>query len=81
MLAGQALSRGTDPSWMMGWVDYDRGLIVDGMARYAWGEVDSVQEYGLVAGQWVPVHQYLSVPRFDASLEISYSGFRFGSGR
>lgn len=80
LLEGRALSRGTEPDWVMGWVDYDRGLIVDGTGRYRWGEVDSVQEYSLVAGEWVPVRQYITVSRLAASLEILYSDFRFGSG-
>ncbi|HXQ22027.1 MAG TPA: hypothetical protein VN812_10180, partial [Candidatus Acidoferrales bacterium] len=67
----------SDPQWMIGWVDYDRGLVVDGTIRYAWGDVNTAQEYGLVAGVWVLVHQELDVPRFSASLEISYSDFRF----
>lgn len=77
LVYGRALTGATDPQWMIGWVDYDRGLVTDGTVRYASGEVTSVQEYGLVAGSWVPVHQYLYIPRFSASLEISYSGFRF----
>jgi hypothetical protein len=77
LVYGRALTGATDPQWMIGWVDYERGLVTDGTVRYASGEVNSVQDYGLVAGAWVPVHQYLYIPRFSASLEISYSGFRF----
>jgi len=80
LVYGRALTGETDPLWMIGWVDYDRGLVTDGTVRYAWGEVNTAQEYGLVAGVWIPIHQDLSVPRFDASLEIYYSGFRFASG-
>jgi len=36
-----------------------------------------VQEYGLVGGAWVLAHQQLRVPGFGATLEISYSGYRF----
>jgi len=79
LVYGQALTPRSDPQWMIGWVDYDRGLVVDGTIRYAWGEVNGVQEYGLIAGAWILVHQYFDVPRFNASLEISYSGFRFPS--
>jgi hypothetical protein len=77
LVYGRALTGTTDPQWMIGWVDYDRGLVTEGTVRYASGEVNSVQEYELVAGAGVPVHQYLYIPRFSASLEISYSGFRF----
>jgi hypothetical protein len=77
LVYGRALTPKNDPQWMIGWVDYDRGLVVDGTIRYAWGEVNCVQEYGVVAGVWVLVHQDLDVPRFHASLEISYSGFHF----
>jgi hypothetical protein len=77
LLYGRALTHATDPEWMIGWVDYDRGLVADGTVRYSWGEINTVQEYGQVAGVWVPIHQDLYVPRFNASLEILYSGFRF----
>jgi len=77
LVYGRALPPRSDPQWMIGWVDYDRGLIVDGTIRYAWGEVNLLQEYGLVDGVWVLVHQDLDVPRFGASLEIAYSGYRF----
>ncbi len=80
LVYGRALARETDPQWLIGWVDYDRGLVTDGTVRYSWGEVNSVQEYGLVASAWIPEHQYLDIPRFRASLEIFYSGFRFTSG-
>jgi hypothetical protein len=76
LVDGRALARGTEPESVIGWVDYDRGVIADATARYRWGEVNSVQEYQLVAGQWVPVHQYITVSRLHASLEIFYSGFR-----
>lgn len=77
LVYGRALTREADPQWMIGWVDYDLGLVTDGTIRYAWGDVTSEQEYALVAGVWVPVHQTLHVPRFSATLEISYGGFRF----
>lgn len=79
LVYGRALTPKTDPQWMMGWVDFDRGLVTDGTVRYRWGEVDSAQEYGLVAGTWVPIDQDIVVPRFGAALEISYGGFRFGA--
>jgi hypothetical protein len=77
LLYGRALAPGADPQSMIGWVDYDRGLITDGTIQYAWGQVNLTQDYGLVDGIWVLVHQYIVVPRFSASLEISYSGFQF----
>ena len=67
----------SDALSVIGWVDYDRGLVTDGTIRYAWGEVTAVQEYGLVGGAWVLAHQQLRVPGFGATLEISYSGYRF----
>ena len=71
LLYGRALAPGADPQSMIGWVDYDRGLITDGTIQYAWGQVNLTQDYGLVDGIWVLVHQYIVVPRFSASLEIS----------
>lgn len=78
LVYGRARSPQAGVQWVIGWVDYDRGLVVDGTAHYPWGEVSSVQDYAEVRGVWVPVRQRLDVPRFHASLEILYSGFRFG---
>ena len=69
----------TDPSWVMGWVDYDRGLVADATVHYTWGEVTSAQEYAPLAGVWVLTHQHLDLPRFGAAVDIAYSGFRFGT--
>ena len=72
--------RPTEPRWVMGWVDYDRGLVFDATLDYSWGEINSAQEYALVAGVWVLVHQHIDVPRIGAAVDIAYSGFRFGAG-
>ncbi len=79
LVYGSALTPRSDPQWMIGWVDYDRGLIVDGTIQYAWGAVNLMQDYGLIDGVWVLVHQDIDVPRFTASLEISYSEYQFMS--
>ena len=77
LVYGKALAAQSDALSVIGWVDYDRGLVTDGTIRYAWGEVTAVQEYGLVGGVWILAHQQLRVPGFGATLEISYSGYRF----
>jgi hypothetical protein len=81
LVEGRALAAGTDPQWIMGWIDYDHGLVDDASIGYAWGRIDGVQQYSRLPGGWVPVHQYLYVPRASASLEISYTGFRFAPAR
>jgi hypothetical protein len=80
LVYGRALAPQTEPTWMMGWVDYARGLVVDATAHYAWGEISSILEYAPLAGTWVIEHQYFDVPRFGANIDITYSDFRFGSG-
>jgi hypothetical protein len=80
LVYGQARTPGAGPQWVSGWVEYERGLVLDGTAHYPWGEVSSTQEYAPLHGLWVPVRQVLEVPRFHASLEILYSDFRFGAG-
>jgi hypothetical protein len=70
----------TDPRWVMGWVDYDRGLVADATLHYSWGEITSAQEYTPLAGVWLLTHQHLDLPRFGAAVDIAYSGFRFGPG-
>ena len=80
LVYGRAEEGGTDPRWVIGWVDYDRGLVSDATLHYTWGEITSAQEYAPVARVWVLTHQHLDVPRFGASVDIAYSGFRFGPG-
>ena len=79
LMYARALERTTDPSWVIGWVDYDRGLVADATLHYTWGEVTSAQEYAPLAGVWVLTHQHLDLPRFGAAVDIAYSGFRFGT--
>ncbi len=62
---------------MMAWVDYERGLVTDGFLEYSWGTIDTEQRYSRVQGAWMVIYQYIYTSRFDASLEVSYSDFRF----
>jgi hypothetical protein len=80
LVYARAEQRATDPSWVMGWVDFDRGLVADATLHYSWGEITSAQEYAPMGGVWVLMHQHLDLPRFGASVDIAYSGFRFGPG-
>ena len=66
-----------NPGSMVGWINYDRGLITDGRLEYAWGAIDTEQQYARVNGAWVLTHQLLHSSRFEATLEIAYSNFRF----
>ena len=80
LMYARALERTTDPSWVIGWVDYERGLAADATLHYSWGEVTSAQEYAPLAAVWVLTHQHLDLPRFGATVDIAYSGFRIGPG-
>jgi hypothetical protein len=80
LVSGRAGERATDPRSVVGWVDYDRGLVSDATLDYSWGEITSAQEYAAVAGVWVLAHQHLDVPRFGVSVEIAYGGYHFGPG-
>jgi hypothetical protein len=77
LLQGTARDPKNNPRSMMAWVDYERGLVTDGFLEYSWGTIDTEQRYSRVQGAWMVVYQYLYASRFDASLEVSYSDFRF----
>jgi len=77
LLEGKARDSGNDPNMMIGWIDFDRGLLVDGTVAYSWGSIDTVQSYTQMGRLWMPTYQVLHAPRFDASMEIVYSNFQF----
>ena len=66
-----------NPAAMIGWVNYERGLITDGRLDYPWGTVETEQRYTRVDNSWVLAHQVIHSSRFEATLEIAYSNFRF----
>ncbi len=66
-----------NPGAMIGWINYDRGLITDGRLEYTWGTVETEQRYTRASGSWVLTHQLLHSSRFEATLEVVYSNFRF----
>jgi hypothetical protein len=77
LVKGWARDPSNNPRSLIGWIDYERGLVTDGTVEYGWGSIDTVQRYAVVSGAWVLVHQYLVTPRFGASMEVEYSNFRF----
>jgi hypothetical protein len=77
LVQGKARDPNNNPRAMMGWIDYERGLITEGRLEYNWGAVETEQRYTRVNGAWVLVYQLLHSSRFDATLEISYDNFRF----
>lgn len=79
LVAGKAKDPKTKPSTMVGWIDYERGLLVEGTVKYAWGSIDNEQSYARMENMWMLTYQYLYTARFDASMEILYNNFRFGS--
>ena len=77
LVKGQARDPKNNPRSMIGWIDYERGLVTDGTVEYTWGTIDTEQRYARVNGAWVLSYQYLRSTRFDATMEISYNNFRF----
>jgi len=77
LVQGRAQAARTNPRGLIGWIDYDRGLVTDGSVEYAWGTLETEQRYTQIAGAWVLSYQFLEVPRFDASMEVFYSHFQF----
>lgn len=66
-----------NPAAMLGWIDYERGLVTDGRLEFDWGTVEAEQQYKQVNGSWVLTHQVVHSNRFEATLEVAYSNFRF----
>ncbi len=79
LLKGRARDPHTNPRGLIGWIDYERGLITEGTVEYAWGNLDTEQRYSQVGGAWVLSYQYLFAPQVGASMEVAYSNFRFAS--
>jgi hypothetical protein len=78
LVAGKARDPRTKPATMIGWIDFDRGLLVEGTVRYAWGDIDNEQSYARMQNIWMLTYQYLYIARFGASMEILYHNFHFG---
>jgi hypothetical protein len=78
LVAGKARDPKTQPTGVVGWVDFDRGLLVEGTVRYSWGDIDNEQSYARMQNIWMLTYQYLYTPRFSTSMEVQYSNFRFG---
>ena len=77
LVQGKARNPNLNVRSMIGWIDYNRGLITDGTIAYAWGTVDTEQRYARAEGAWVLAYQFIRSSRFDATMEIQYSNFRF----
>lgn len=79
LVEGKAKDPRNDPNTMVGWIDFDHGLLVEGTVGYSWGSIDTEQSYRRMGSMWILLHQYLYAGRFNTSLEILYSNFRVGS--
>lgn len=77
LMQGKARDANNNPRSMIGWIDYERGLITDGTLEYNWGTIESEQRYTRQNGAWLLAHQLVRASRFDATLEIQYSNFLF----
>jgi len=77
LIRGTARSPKANPRGLIGWIDYERGLVTEGTLEYGWGSIDTMQRYDQIDGAWVLVYQYLATTRFGASMEAEYSHFQF----
>jgi hypothetical protein len=73
LVQGETRKSTDDPKAMIGWIDYDRGLVIDATMRYAAGAVDVAQNYTSVDDAWVLTSQYINIASFGATVEISYN--------
>jgi hypothetical protein len=78
LVQGKAKDPANQPRALIGWIDYDEGLLMEETVEYSWGRIDSTQGYARVDNVWVLTRQYLYTPRFETSLEIVYRNVRFG---
>lgn len=81
LVEGKAKNPADNIKTISAWVDYTRGLVTSGTVEYSWGRLDADQQYTQMNRNWILTRQYLFSPKFDASLEILYTNFKFGAGR
>jgi hypothetical protein len=81
LVQGKARESQVDPRVMIGWIDYNRGLVSEATMQYAAAAIDLVQDYTSITGAWVLSHQYVNIPSLGSTLEISYSKVTLKSAR
>jgi hypothetical protein len=79
LVQGKAREPKDDPKAIIGWVDYDRGLVIEATMQYAARTIDLEQQYTSIDGAWVLTHEYVNIPSLESTLEISYSKITLGS--
>jgi hypothetical protein len=79
LVQGKARESQADPKVMIGWIDYDRGLVIEATMQYAVRTIDLAQNYTSVSNAWVLTYQYLNIPSLGSTLEISYSKIALAS--
>ena len=79
LVQGKARESTDDPKEIIGWVDYDRGLVIEAKMQYALRAVELEQRYTSIAGAWVLTHEYLNIPSLESTIDISYSEIALGS--
>jgi hypothetical protein len=73
LVQGTARTPEDDPRAMIGWVDYERGLVIEATMRYAARTIYLAQQYTSINGAAVLAHQDLDMPSLESTLQISYS--------
>lgn len=73
LVQGKARESHVDPRAMIGWIEYDRGLVIEATLYYAARTIDLAQRYTLINGAWVLTYQYVDIASLGSTLEISYS--------
>jgi hypothetical protein len=73
LVQGTARDPQADPKAMIGWIDYDRGLVIEATMHYAVRTIDLAQNYTSVNDAWVLTYQYVNIPSLGSTLEIAYS--------
>lgn len=79
LVQGKAHTPGADPRAMIGWIDYDRGVVSDATMEYAVRTLEVAQTYTPRDGVWYLTYQYVAIPSLGATLEIAYSKITLAS--
>jgi len=80
LVRGKAREIQTDPKAMTGWIDYDRGLVIDATMQYTAETIDLAQRYTSISDGWVLTDQDVNIPSLGATLDIAYSEITIAPG-
>jgi len=73
LVQGEARESHADPKAMIGWIDYDRGVVIEATMQYAARTIDLAQHYTSINDAWVLTYQEVTIPSLASTIDITYS--------